>query len=174
MLAVISDTHATDGHELRGRTLEAVREADAVIHAGDFYREPVLDALLDVNDAVYGVTGNNDDAALRERLPEERVVAVEGATIAVRHRSRSGATGLALFGRERGADLVVFGHSHRPEFDDSGPVPLLNPGSYAQPRGNRAAHAELVRTDDGLSGELVTPAGETFASFAVPVGEGDR
>ncbi|UIP00140.1 metallophosphoesterase [Halobaculum sp. CBA1158] len=169
MLAVISDTHATDDHRLRGRTLDAVRSADAVIHAGDFYREPVLEALLDVNDSLYGVTGNNDDAALRDRLPGERVVAHEGATIAVRHRSRSGATGLALFGRERDADLVVFGHSHRPEFDDSGPVPLLNPGSYAQPRGNRAAHAELARTADGLSGRLVTPEGEPIEEFAVPV-----
>ncbi|MFC6786961.1 metallophosphoesterase [Halobaculum halobium] len=169
MLVVISDTHGTDGHQLRGRTLTAVREADAVIHAGDFYREAVLDDLRRAADAVYGVTGNNDDAALRERLPRERVVGYEGATVAVRHRSRSGATGLVMFGRERDADLVVFGHSHRPEFDDSGGVPLLNPGSYAQPRGNRAAHAELTRTDEGLSGALVTPDGEVFERFSVPV-----
>ena len=169
MLVVVSDTHATDGHELRGRTLEAVRGADAVVHAGDFYREPVFDALTDVADTVYGVAGNNDDAALRERLPGERVVGHEGATIAVRHRSRSGSTGLALFGRERDADLVVFGHSHRPEFDDSGAVPLLNPGSYAQPRGNRPAHAELSRTTDGLAGELRTPDGELLEAFEVSV-----
>ena len=171
MLVLISDTHGTDGHRLRGRTLEAVREADAVVHAGDYYREPVLDDLLRTNDTVYGVTGNNDDAALRERLPAERVVGYEGATLAVRHRSRSGATGLVLFGRERDADLVVFGHSHRPEFDDSGAVPLVNPGSYAQPRGNRPAHAELERTADGLAGRLVTPAGEVFEEFVVPVRE---
>lgn len=171
MLTVVSDTHGTDSHRLRGRTLEAVREADAVVHAGDFYQEPVLDALLDVNDTVYAVTGNNDDAALRDRLPKTRVVGYEGATIAVKHRSRSGTTGLTMLGRERDADLVVFGHSHRPEFDDSGAVPLLNPGSYAQPRGNRPAHAELVRTDEGLSGRLVTPDGEVFAEFAVPVAD---
>ncbi|MFC7097427.1 metallophosphoesterase [Halobaculum marinum] len=169
MLVLISDTHGTDGHRLRGRTLEAVREADTVVHAGDFYREQVLDNLLRVNDTVYGVTGNNDDAPLRERLPNERVVGYEGATLAVRHRSRSGATGLVLFGRERDADLVVFGHSHRPEFDDSGAVPLVNPGSYAQPRGNRPAHAELERTADGLAGRLVTPDGEVFEEFTVPV-----
>lgn len=173
MLAVISDTHATDDHRLRGRTLEAVREADAVVHAGDFYREPVLDALLEENDTVHGVTGNNDDDALGRRLPDARVVGYEGAAIAVRHRSRSGATGLAMFGRERRADLVVFGHSHRPEFDDSAEVPLLNPGSYAQPRGNRPAHAELRRTDEGLAGTLVTPDGETFEEFSVAVGAGD-
>ena len=169
MLVILSDTHGTDGHRLRGRTLDAVREADAVIHAGDFYREAVLDDLQREASTVYGVTGNNDDAALRERLPRERVVGYEGATVAVRHRSRSGATGLVMFGRERDADLVVFGHSHRPEFDDSGAVPLLNPGSYAQPRGNRPAHAEVTRTDEGLSGELVTPDSEVLERFSVPV-----
>lgn len=169
VLAVISDTHAADGHALRGRTLAAVREADAVVHAGDLSREPVLDALTDVNDTVYAVAGNNDDSALRERLPGERVVGHEGATVAVRHRSRSGSTGLVLFGRERDADLVVFGHSHRPEFDDSGAVPLLNPGSYARPRGNPPAHAELERTAEGLAGELRTPEGDLLEAFEIPV-----
>ncbi|QLG60645.1 metallophosphoesterase [Halorarum salinum] len=172
MLTVVSDTHATDAHRLRGRTLEAVREADRVIHAGDFYREPVLDAFLAENESLFGVVGNNDDTPIRERLPHERVVAYEGAAVAVRHRSRSGATGLAMFGRERDADLVVFGHSHRPEFDDSAGVPLLNPGSHAQPRGNRPAHAELEPSADGngLDGRLVTPDGDVFERFTVDAG----
>lgn len=168
MLTVVSDTHGTTDHRLAGRTLEAVRAAETVVHAGDFYRERVLDAFLGVNDSLYGVTGNNDDDALRERLPRERVVSYGGVTFAVRHRSTSGATGLALFGRERDADAVIFGHSHRPTFDDSGAIPLLNPGSHADPRGNRPAHAELERTDGGLSGRLVTPENEVFEEFEIP------
>jgi putative phosphoesterase len=169
VLTVVSDTHGTEDDRLRGRTLEAVRAADRVVHAGDFYREPVLDAFLAENESLYGVFGNNDDDAIQERLPRERVVAYEGVTVAVRHRSRSGATGLVMFGRQHEADLVVFGHSHRPGFDDSGDVPLLNPGSHAQPRGNRPAHAELEPDPDGsgLVGRLVTPDGEVFDEFAV-------
>lgn len=45
MLVVLSDTHGTDSHRLAGRTLEAVRAADRVIHAGDFTTEAVLDAI---------------------------------------------------------------------------------------------------------------------------------
>ncbi|ESP88662.1 metallophosphoesterase [Candidatus Halobonum tyrrellensis] len=174
MLTVVSDTHGTTDHRLRGRTLEAVREADRVVHAGDFYREAVLDDFLDVNDSLYGVTGNNDDDAVRARLPAERVVSYAGVALAVRHRSRSGATGLAMFGRERDADAVVFGHSHAPGFDDTGPLPLLNPGSHAQPRGNRPAHAELEPLEGrtGLSGRLVTPDGETFERFEIPARDG--
>ena len=73
-----------------------------------------------------------------------------------------GPTALSLFGRERDADVVVYGHSHKPTLDASGPVALLNPGSHAQPRGNRAAHAELTPVDGGLRCRLVTPDGEAF------------
>ena len=68
------------------------------------------------------------------------------------------------------ADLVVFGHSHRPTAlaDGDGPT-LLNPGSHAEPRGKGAAHAELEATPSGLDGRIVTPAGDVLASFSVPV-----
>lgn len=169
MLVAVSDTHGTDSHRLRGRTREAVVEADRVIHAGDFYTESVLDAFESVTDSLYGVTGNNDDAAVRDRLPSERVVSYAGLSFAVEHRSRSGATGLALFGRERDADAVIFGHSHRPTVEQSGEMPLVNPGSYAQPRGNRPAHAEFepLSDGDGVDGRLVTPDGDVFERFTI-------
>ncbi|MFB6194284.1 MAG: metallophosphoesterase [Halobaculum sp.] len=167
MLVAVSDTHGQEGHRLEGATLRAVREADRVIHAGDFYREAVLDAFLAENEAVFGVTGNNDDHALRDRLPSARVVAYEGMTVAVRHRSRSGTTGLAMFGRERGADVVVFGHSHRPTVDRTTEMVLVNPGSHAQPRGHRAAHAEFHPSATGIEGRLVTTDGDVFEEFTV-------
>jgi predicted phosphodiesterase len=64
--------------------------------------------------------------------------------------------------------VVLFGHSHRPTYDPSDEVVLLNPGSHAQPRGNRAAHAELERRPaGGVEGRLVTVDGEVFESFVV-------
>lgn len=169
MLTVVSDTHATDGHRLTGRTLDAVREADLAVHAGDFVAEPVLDAFEAEADRLRGVYGNNDGAAIRDRLPEVRTVEYGGLRFAVVHTRRGGDTALTMLGRERAADAVIFGHSHRPGFDDAGPVALLNPGSHAQPRRYRAAHAELeVASDgDGLRGRLVSPEGETFERFRV-------
>jgi putative phosphoesterase len=169
MLVAVSDTHGTDSHCLHGRTDEAVREADRVIHAGDFYTESVLDAFESVTESLYGVTGNNAGTAIRDRLPSERVVSYAGLTFAVKHRSRSGTTGLELFGRERDADVVIFGHSHCPTVEQSGEVPLVNPGSYAQPRGNRAAHAEFepLSDGDGVTGRLVTPDGDVFETFTI-------
>lgn len=169
MLTVVSDTHATDGHRLTGRTLDAVREADLVVHAGDFLAEPVLEAFEAETDRLRGVYGNNDDAAIRDRLPEIRTVEYGGLRLAVVHTRRGGDTALTMLGRERAADAVIFGHSHRPEVDASGPVALLNPGSHARPRRYRAAHAELEAAPDGdgLRGRLVSPSGETFERFRI-------
>ena len=167
MLVAVSDTHGREDHRLTGRTREAVRAADAVVHAGDFYTAAVLDAFESVADPLYGVVGNNADSAVRDRLPESRVVGYEGVTFAVRHRARS-PTELALFGREHDADAVVYGHSHAPGVETADGLVLVNPGSHAQPRGNRRSHAEFEpRADGGLDGRLVTVEGETFAEFTV-------
>ncbi|TQQ80851.1 metallophosphoesterase [Halonotius terrestris] len=171
MLTVVSDTHSTDGHKLRGRTLEAVREADLVIHAGDFMRASVLDAFENEARTFRGVYGNNDDSEIRDRLPKVRTVEYEGFRLAVTHTVRGGATALSLVGRERDADAVIFGHSHKPTVDLDGELPLVNPGSHAQPRGNHKAHAEFEPSADGLDGRLVTPEGEVFERFTLPTPE---
>ena len=167
MLTVVSDTHSTDTHRRSGRTLEAVREAELVVHAGDFMRESVLDAFQREATRLLGVAGNNDDAAIRDRLPDARTFTFGGVTFAMTHTRRGGLTAVSLFGQERDADVVVFGHSHRPTYDPGEDVVLVNPGSHAQPRGNRAAHAEFEAREDGLAGRLVTVDGEVFESFVV-------
>lgn len=167
MLVVVSDTHGTDSHRLTGRTLAAVREADLVAHAGDFTTEAVLEAFRAEAGAVRGVYGNSDTAGVRDRLPGERTFTYGGVRFAMTHRRRGGDTGLTMFGRERNADVVVHGHTHRPRFDHGGPVALLNPGSHAEPRGNVPAHAELVPTGAGLDGRLVSVDGDVLDTFTV-------
>lgn len=170
MLVVVADTHGTNTHRLTGRTLEAVREAELLAHAGDFTTEAVLTAFRDLLDGsepgtVRTVHGNSDTAALKDRLPTTLTFEYGGVRFAMTHHRRGGDTGLAMFGRERDADAVIHGHTHRPRFDDGDSVALLNPGSHAEPRGNRPAHAELERKGDGLAGRLVTPSGETVTEF---------
>ncbi|MFW5974363.1 MAG: metallophosphoesterase [Natrialbaceae archaeon] len=167
MLTVVSDTHSREGHRLRGRTLEAVRTAEMVVHVGDFMTAPVLDAFEAEAATLRAVYGNNDDGEIRSRLPKSRTVEYEGVRFAVTHTVRGGNTALTLFGRQREADAVLFGHSHRPTADVSGPLPLLNPGSHAQPRGNRPAHLEFEPAGRGLQGRLVTPDGEVFETVEV-------
>jgi len=170
---LVSDTHGTDGHRLRDRTLDAVREADLVAHAGDVTTAAALDALRREADRLLAVHGNADDPDVTDRLPGARTFVHGGVRFALTHTRRGGATGLSLFGRERGADAVVYGHSHRPSVaagDGDGPV-LLNPGSHAEPRGARPGHAELVAADGGLCGRLRGPDGTVFETFALAAGD---
>lgn len=164
MLAVLSDTHGRDSPRLEGRTREAVRTADLVVHAGDFATGRVLDAFEDACD-LRAVYGNNDDAAVRERLPAERVVEWAGRRLAVVHGHEHTGTALSLLARQEDADLVVVGHSHRPGINRVGDVPVLNPGSHAEPRRYRPAHAELERSDGGIDGRIREPDGTVIEAF---------
>jgi putative phosphoesterase len=167
MLVALGDTHRTEDHGLRGRTLEAVRAADVVCHTGDFTTAAVHDAIAAECDALCAVLGNNDEPGLRSRLDERAVVDAEGLTVGLVHGHEHSATALSLFGREVGADLVVFGHSHRPGVEvGTGPA-LLNPGSHATPRWYRPAYAELERAADGVSGRLVEPDGTVLERFSL-------
>lgn len=169
MITVVADTHGETAHRLQGRTLEAVRAADFVVHAGDLVTEAVLDAFVAEAGRFAGVVGNNDTAAVRERLPSERVVESDGVRLAVVHGHEHTEQALSLLGRQAAADLVVVGHSHRPGIHEAGDVALVNPGSHAQPRGYRAAHAELTRDGDSVVVSLVTPEGEVFEERQVAV-----
>ena len=147
MIAVLSDTHRRDGHGLTGQTLEAVRQAETVVHAGDFTSSATFESFRTVADRLEAVHGNRDDRELCDHLPARRTVEREGARIALVHGHGHDETTLSLLGRAMEADVVVFGHSHRPKLLDTGDCLLLNPGSHADPRGNPAAHAELTTTE---------------------------
>ena len=167
MIAVLSDTHSEDGHELAGRAAEAVAEADEVLHAGDFTTEAALDAFHDAADRLHAVHGNADTPAVRDRLPAARTVEVAGHRVALTHRRDGGELGLSMFGRERGVDLVVSGHTHTPTVKETEDVVLLNPGSHADPRGNPAAHAELRPSDGGVRGKVRARDGRVLREFRV-------
>lgn len=167
MFVVLSDTHGRDDTRLEGRAREAVDQADVVLHCGDFVTESVLDGFYETTDEFYGVYGNVDEPAVQDRLPRARTLAFDGGTIAMRHKPESD-TAIAMFGREREADLVVHGHTHTPRVSDAGDLVIVNPGSHADPRGNPAAHAELTPNDSGgLDGELWTRDGGLLESFTV-------
>jgi putative phosphoesterase len=185
MLVVCSDTHGTEDARLTGRTREAVAAADLVIHTGDFTTPAVLDDFRERAARLVAVHGNADGAAVRDRLPPAATTTYAGVRIAVTHTEPGGVTALSLFGRQRGAALVVSGHTHRPTVDvgERGPT-LLNPGSHADPRGYRPGHAELwpAGSDDapdavagavasGLVGVVRTPEGEPHDRIRVPAGD---
>ncbi|MFA9428137.1 metallophosphoesterase [Natronorubrum sp. A-ect3] len=175
MIAIFSDTHRSRGHGLEGEALTAAREADVVIHAGDFTSATALEAFQDECAVLHAVHGNADSAAVRDRLPTARTVEADGIRFAVTHRRDGGEMGLVMFGRSRDADVVVSGHSHRPTVVETEDCLLVNPGSHADPRGNRPGFAVLEAVGDDehtggetrLEGEIRQPDGTLVESFEV-------
>ncbi|MFC7018446.1 MULTISPECIES: metallophosphoesterase [Haloarcula] len=163
MLTVVSDTHGTDSHRLDGRTLAAVRAADHVVHAGDFTTETVLDAVAAEAESLTAVYGNNDAAGVRARLADVATFAWSDRTVVVVHGHEHTETALGLLARQEDADVVVVGHSHRPTLSDLDGRLLVNPGSYADPRRYRPAHAELTVDDGLLRAKLRGPDGTTHS-----------
>jgi uncharacterized protein len=128
-----------------------------ILHAGDFTAVAVLEELQALA-PVEGVVGNMDEAALRELLPERRVVEVEGARLGIVHvpGPRVG-RGERLAATFPGCDAVVYGHTHLPEVSRVGDVWVLNPGSPTERRG-APAHAMLMLSiaSGQIRPELVT------------------
>ena len=84
---------------------------------------------------VEAVHGNLDDPALKQALPERRVVEIERARIGLVHIPGE------RVGREErlaswfpGCHAVVYGHTHMPQVDRHRGVWILNPGSPTERR----------------------------------------
>jgi putative phosphoesterase len=108
VLVVLSDTHGTDSHRLEGRTLEAVRAADLVIHAGDFTTETVLEAIeREASGAARDETGRGGTGRKPEgeRGGEPAGGSKPGASDGVADREASGAGLAAVWGNRDGAGV---------------------------------------------------------------------
>lgn len=127
-LIILSDTHGL----LRPEVLELLQTADAILHAGDINSQAVVDKLASFA-PLYVVRGNNDkDCA--EDIPHDLTVTLEGMRFYMLHNKKDVPADLT------GADVVVFGHSHKYSEERRGDVLWLNPGSC----GPRRFHQEIT------------------------------
>jgi putative phosphoesterase len=137
--------------------VERLERADLILHAGDFVSLAVLEALREVG-PVEGVVGNMDEPALREVLPERRVVEVEHVRIGLVHVSGP-AVGRAerLVAAFPGCGAIVYGHTHVPEVLRMGEAWVLNPGSPTERR-SAPVHSMLMLEIDSaqIRPQLVT------------------
>jgi putative phosphoesterase len=128
-ILVVSDSHG-DRRTLRN-ILELHSEAACVFHLGDGAADMERLGEEYPHLTVYQVAGNCD-SALR-LIPEEQEVKVGGQRIFAVHGHRYDVKFSPLrflyAARQRGVDLALFGHTHRPLLHREGALYLLNPGS---------------------------------------------
>ncbi len=134
-LLVISDNHGSE-YEISTILKEFGGRFDALVHCGDSHWSPeYLESLVDC--PVYCAKGNCDVGFLNR---EEEVFEFCGHTCLVTHGHRYGVswdlTRLMMKGLEAGADIIFYGHTHVPdyeEYEEEGII-IMNPGSTTQPR----------------------------------------
>ncbi len=119
---------------LPAECLRRLEGADVIFHCGDFVSADVLEELRALG-PVEAVYGNMDEPALKEALPELRVVQVEGVRIGMVHvpGPQSGRSA-RLASRFPDAQGVVYGHTHVAERVRVAGVWILNPGSPTERR----------------------------------------
>ena len=135
-LALVGDTHLPRGsRRLPDACVERLRAADLVLHTGDFSTAAAYDQIAAIARRLVAVHGNVDDAALRERLPDRRLIELGGVRIGLIHDAGPARGRLARMRREfADADAVVFGHSHLPLHEGDDAFQIFNPGSPTERR----------------------------------------
>ena len=127
VLGLVSDTHGL----VRPEIFAALEGVELIVHAGDVGGRSVIDELTAIAPvrAVYG----NCDVAGEPGLEARLVLEIEGVSIHVSHGHELGSpTPEKLLTRYR-ADVVIFGHTHKPLVERSGARLVTNPGA-AGPR----------------------------------------
>ncbi len=151
LIAVISDTHRVNKYINLAKNV--IKDADILIHLGDNIED--VDILKDGFDGeVYAVAGNCDFSA---KYPKEGMIEINGRKIFYTHGDLYGVkttiNNIYYRGRELGADVVLFGHTHEHGIERTEDLILMNPGSVSLPR-LRGRYVGIIDIDD--NGEIDT------------------
>ena len=124
-VGLISDTHGL----LRDEAMEALEGSDLILHAGDVGGPEIL-AELSTLAPVHAVRGNTDRGGWAESLPRTEVVTAGAVDIYMIHDIEE----LDLDPHAAELDVVVYGHSHRPDVTWRDRVLYVNPGAAGHRR----------------------------------------
>ena len=149
-LGVIADTHGL----LRTQVFEVFAAVDHIVHAGDVGTWEVVVA-LEALAPVTAVWGNVDPPDVRARLPAVATLRLDGLDIVITHGHDLPGGGsptpeklVAAFPR---ADIIVFGHTHRPllELVDR-TVTVMNPGGAGAARFDLKPSVGIMELEAGI------------------------
>lgn len=141
----------SDSHSILGFMQDCVEatQPDVIIHLGDYVSDGQFIAEQYPGIRFYQVAGNCDRYRVSSDFPEVMLLDFSGVRIFFTHGHLHGVKlypdKLILDGRMRGADVVLYGHTHEADcsqMDDG--MWVLNPGSA----GNYGGTAGIINIDD--------------------------
>lgn len=135
LIGLISDTHIPPrSGQLPEKVFEIFKGVDMIIHAGDLTQMDVVRELENIA-PVLAVHGNMDPDEVRAQLPEFDSVEFYGWKIGVMHDPGVlwGTSEMRRIAREKGLNVLVFGHTHRQYLKWENGVLFINPGSPTNP-----------------------------------------
>lgn len=170
-ILILSDTHKNKAR--LSRVLALHRDADAIIHLGDGYGDF---SGLDIGGIpLYRVRGNCDEETNDFGvLSDEEILDIEGVRILMTHGHhlgvKFGLTKAASYAVSKGADILLYGHTHVPREVYLGagdrvgvhmlqkPLWIFNPGSLGSPREGKKPSFGLLTIREG---QILLSHGET-------------
>jgi uncharacterized protein len=146
-LGVIADTHGL----LRPEVFQAFAEVDHILHAGDVGPVDLLTE-LEVLAPVTAVYGNTDHDEVRDRLPQVASIELEGFDIVVTHGDQLGSpTPENLNAAFPDAQIIVYGHTHRPLLTIVDVVvTVMNPGGAGHRRFGLPPSVGILELEPGI------------------------
>lgn len=147
-IGVISDTHGL----LRPEAVTALGGVEQILHAGDIGSGEILEQ-LNLIAPVTAVRGNIDmGKAWALSLPDRVELKLLNWTLLLLHD----ASEVVISEGHPQVDLVVSGHSHKPRWQQEGPMRWLNPGSAGRRRFSLPVSLALLDLNDQkISVEMV-------------------
>lgn len=133
LIAVISDSHGNK--DSINKIKKKISNADVLLFLGDGEND-LAEITNDFTGEVFAVRGNCD---ITGKYPEEQILEIQGKKIFICHGHRYnvkyGYNSIYYRGKEIGADIVLFGHSHIPIIEEYDGIVLMNPGSISHGMG---------------------------------------
>ncbi|HKH84039.1 MAG TPA: metallophosphoesterase family protein [Gemmatimonadales bacterium] len=146
-LGVISDTHGL----LRPEVFEAFDGVDHILHGGDVGHPGILTELQTLA-PVTAVYGNTDGGELQSSLPLVATLQLDGFDIVVTHGHQFGSpTPERLFAAFPDAQIIVYGHTHRPLLTVVDVVvTVINPGGAGPRRFKLPPSVGILELEPGI------------------------
>ena len=147
-IGIVSDTHrfttAID------KAIPYLKHCDLIVHAGDniddsYYIEAVTDVpvvAVKGNCDFYSDPGNDEETFMAE---DKKVLVCHGHNYGIKYNLYD----LEKRAQDSNADIVIFGHSHVPCYEEKDGVVFINPGSTSLPRGGSSKGLGILDVESG-------------------------